>query len=63
MIEDDEGELIEAIPMCSDSCGWQYCSANELDYSGFNGCHELEYDDYCGNCNSVIAGVSGAYVY
>ena len=63
MIEDNEGELIEAIPMCSDSCVRQYCLDNNLKYDGWNGCHELEFDDYCGSCESVIVGVCGAYVY
>ena len=61
MIDNSEGDLIEAIPVCSESCGRQYCSDIGLDYGGFNGCHELEFDGLCGSCNSVIVGVSGAY--
>ena len=63
MIDNSEGDLIDAIPVCSESCARQYCSDNGLDYDGFNGCHELEFDDYCGSCNSVIVGIEGAYVY
>ena len=63
IVEDNEGDLIDAIPVCSDSCHRQYCEVNNLEYGGFNGCHELEFDDYCGSCESVIVGVSGAYVY
>ena len=62
-IEDNEGDLIDAIPTCSESCARQYCSDNNLEYGGWNGCRELEFNDYCGSCESVIVGVEGAYVY
>ena len=62
MIDNSEGDLIDAIPVCSESCARQYCSDNNLEYDGWNGCHELEFDDFCGSCNSVIVGVLGAYV-
>ena len=52
-IDNSEGDLIEAVPVCSESCGRQY--------GGWNGCHELEFDDFCGSCESRIVGVLGAY--
>jgi hypothetical protein len=50
---EENGELIDAIPLCSDACNRDY--AGEA-YAGWNGCHESEFTTYCANCGVVIPG-------
>jgi hypothetical protein len=57
MIEDDRGELIDVVNLCSDSCHRQYAGTA---YAGWDGCHELELTDWCANCGVVIAGTYAA---
>ena len=55
----ESGDLIDLIVFCSDNCHWSYCHDNDLDYAGWNGCHELEFSEYCAQCCDSIAGVNG----
>lgn len=56
-LENERGDLIDAIPLCSDACHRAYAGKN---YAGWSGCHELEHTDYCRNCGVVIPGLEGA---
>lgn len=56
-IEDSRGDLIDAIPLCSDACNRDYAGEN---YRGWNGCHEMEFTTYCRNCGVVIPGFEDA---
>ena len=37
---------------CSD-----HCAQTSSNYNGWNGCHEIFYDESCRNCNQIIKGV------
>jgi hypothetical protein len=52
-IEDATGDLIDVIPLCSDSCHRDY-AGNE--YAGWNGAYESEFTTYCAQCGVVIPG-------
>ena len=56
MIDNSEGELIDAFPVCSDSCHRQYCEVNGLDYGGWCGAMEIEMTTTCENCGDLIEG-------
>lgn len=51
--EDTNGDLIDAVALCSDACNRQYAGEN---YRGWNGCIETEFTTYCANCGVVIPG-------
>jgi hypothetical protein len=60
-VEDDNGELIDVIDLCSDFCNQAYCQANPGNvYTGWNGCHEIEFDSVCAECGDKIEGVNHA---
>lgn len=52
-IEDENGELIDAIELCSDACHRDYAGR---EYAGWSGCHESEHTTYCAKCGVVIPG-------
>jgi hypothetical protein len=52
-IDDDHGDLLDVVNLCSDSCHRAYAGD---DYNGWNGCHETEHPDYCASCGVVIPG-------
>ena len=56
-INDTHGDLIDLIAFCSDWCHQQWCTQNEVEYQGWNGCHEHPYDDKCQNCEADIDGL------
>jgi hypothetical protein len=58
-IDDANGELIDIVNVCTDSCNRTYCVRVELTYQGWSGCHELEHTDYCANCGVVLPGFAG----
>lgn len=51
-IEDADGEIIDAVNLCSDSCHRDYCEAAGVDYPGWSGAHEPDPDVllYCDQC-------------
>jgi hypothetical protein len=56
IIEDEAHEMIDIVPLCSDSCHRQWCEKTGLPYEGWNGAHEgADYPEYCACCG-VIAG-------
>lgn len=52
------GDLLDLIPFCSDYCHYWYCHENGIEYEGWNGCHESEFDQQCAECGTLIKGVS-----
>lgn len=52
-IEDEDGQLVDAVALCSDACNRDYAGAA---YAGWNGCHEAEFTTYCAQCGVVIPG-------
>ena len=56
-LEDSHGDLVELVTLCSDWCHRCWCDGNDAIYGGWNGCHELEFQDSCAQCGRVIPGV------
>ena len=56
LIEDENGELVDAIPLCSDFCHRAYCEEHGIEYQGWNGCKEpdLESITKCAHCDDTI---------
>lgn len=53
MIEDENGDTVDALYFCSDSCHRAHVGD---DYAGWAGCHESEYTTWCDHCGVVIPG-------
>ncbi|KKL99566.1 hypothetical protein LCGC14_1813100, partial [marine sediment metagenome] len=58
-IEDDKGDLIDSINLCTDTCSRTYAKRIEVEYRGWNGCHEQEFTTWCANCGVVLPGFAG----
>jgi hypothetical protein len=56
-IIDRRGDIIDLVVFCSDYCHEQWCIDHEVEYQGWNGCHEHPYDDRCYNCEAEIHGL------
>ena len=54
MIEDDSGDLIDLIELCSDECHRQWCIDNDEVYQGWNGCQEQEAPAICASCGTKL---------
>ena len=54
LIEDTDGNLIDADYFCSDFCHRDYCRQYKIPYEGWNGCHEVMAPIHCENCNEEI---------
>jgi len=52
-IEDERGDLVDLVTLCSDACHRDYAGD---DYQGWSGCHETEFNDWCQQCGVVIPG-------
>ena len=50
-VEDDNGNVVQLNYYCSDYCN----SEHNVNYAGWNGCHENHHAEYCGNCGTLIA--------
>lgn len=49
-IVDSEGDLVDLNYYCSDSCNAEH----NVNYAGWNGCHENHSSEVCANCLCVI---------
>jgi len=58
LIENLDGDLIDVVEFCSDFC---HSDAAGVEYQGWNGCNELEFNSPCQNCGTTIEGVEGEY--
>jgi hypothetical protein len=56
LINDKNGQVIDQKVYCSDSCN---ILDNNQNYSGWNGCQEIDHSQKCDNknCNNVINGL------
>lgn len=56
---DDDGDVIDVVEFCTDWCHQQYARVNELEYDGWNGCHEVQVvhgeETPCAFCGSNMA--------
>ena len=56
-VEDNNGELVDVLNVCSDSCARQLAKRENIPYDGWNGAHEVEFTTWCLNCGVVIGGI------
>jgi hypothetical protein len=64
IIEDKDKQAVDALYFCSDYHHQEFLLQEDNQkkygkYQGWDGCHELEFDDYCAYCEKKIKGVSG----
>ena len=60
IIEDDQGEMVDRIDVCSDACHRDWCRDNDQPYEGWHGCNETELTDWCASCKVVLPGSEDA---
>lgn len=53
-IENEHGDLVDLVPFCSDHCHFQWCQDEGVEYEGWDGCHEVEYLEFCECCGEAI---------
>ena len=53
-IEDAQGDLVDLVYFCSDSCNRQHSGEA---YTGWYGCVELEVSNECANCGAILRGI------
>ncbi len=61
IMEDSSGEIVDLHNLCSDACHRQLAQHLGVEYGGWHGCQESEFDTECVNCEAPIAGVYGPY--
>lgn len=50
---DDDGNLVDLVPFCSDWCHQEWCRVTGFAYGGWNGCHEGgDSEEYCAECGA-----------
>ena len=52
-VTDARGDVTDNVPFCSDSCHQDWDAMNNLDYCGWNGSHESDYNEYCASCGVI----------
>ena len=55
-VEEHQGDLVELVTFCGDWCHRCWCVDHDAIYGGWNGCHEIEYQEPCAQCGIVIPG-------
>ena len=55
-VDDQNGDLLDLIPFCSDWCHRSWCVSGGGVYDGWNGAHEVEYSTVCAWCQEKIVG-------
>lgn len=55
-VDDDQGDLVDLIPFCSDSCHRQWCYDTDTKYDGWDGAHENEWNETCKSCGFLLKG-------
>ncbi len=58
--EDEDGNLVDVTYYCSDWCHRDHCLRTGLAYEGWDGCHEVESDQQCANCEANINGLESS---
>jgi len=51
---EQDGDVVDLIPFCTDWCNRDYCLEHNLEYQGWNGCHELTRDEKCAKCDKIL---------
>lgn len=54
LYENEQGDVVDAVSLCTDWCHQQYCEAHGLPYEGWNGCHEVDAPQWCAYCEENI---------
>lgn len=58
LIENGAGNIVDAVPFCSDACHRAYCASHsDLTYGGWHGCQEGgDAVEFCAACGVVCWG-------
>lgn len=53
----ENGELVDLVPFCCDSCHRAWCEENGVAYDGWFGCHEgSDSPEFCACCGVYAGG-------
>lgn len=59
LIEDDDGDVVDVVELCTDWCHREWCAQHGAEYDGWNGCHEVQVEHgtpmLCAHCGSDMA--------
>lgn len=56
-IDDEDGNLCDLVPFCSDSCHRDWCEAHKVPYNGWNGANEgSDSPEFCAYCGVYAGG-------
>ncbi len=59
IVENGEGNVVDAVPFCCDTCHRDWCDKHPDigPYGGWNGCQEGgDYPEFCANCGVFCGG-------
>ena len=52
---DSAGDVVDLVPFCGDFCHRNWCDyKGDVEYEGWDGCHETFEDYGCANCGKSI---------
>ena len=54
LVEDTDGNLVDVIEFCGDSCHKAWCVESGVTYEGWNGCHEVQLPVQCQCCGQWL---------
>ena len=54
LIEDKNGDVVDAVVFCSDWCHRTWCAGQPFEYGGWNGCHEMDGPQWCAFCENEL---------
>jgi hypothetical protein len=60
-INGPDGDILDRVYFCDDYCHRSWCQNQNIDFNGWDGCHELEYDTPCDACDATIYGIDGPF--
>ena len=60
-VEDEDKQVVDYLVFCSDFERREFLEKEDNEkeygsYSGWNGCHELEFNEHCSYCDKIIEG-------
>jgi len=61
-VDGPDGDILDRAYFCSDYCHKEWCDTKGIEYAGWDGCHELEFDAACDQCEKTLPGVEGPYI-
>ena len=60
-VEDEDKQVVDYLVFCSDFERQEFLEQEDNEkkygsYNGWNGCHELEFNEHCSYCDKIIEG-------